>query len=121
MSVAYFSSSFLFFLSGTRFLVVFYFRSVFWLAEQATPNITQATTTSTSFSTDYFIGHSFILTLSIGVLPSRCVVLCCITNSVLNSFFGRNSYLAVNSASLNCKKKRFLRRQPTRPRELTAH
>jgi len=34
MSVANFSSFFLFFLSGTRFLVVFYFLSVSWLAKE---------------------------------------------------------------------------------------
>jgi hypothetical protein len=33
VSVAYFSSSLLFFLSGTRLFVVLYFRSVSWLAE----------------------------------------------------------------------------------------
>jgi len=42
---------------------------------QATPNITRAAIISTLFSTDYFIGHTFILTLSIVVLPSRCAVL----------------------------------------------
>lgn len=84
---------------------------------QATSNITRASVTFTPFSTDYFIGHS----LFFHYLLEYChlVVLCCITKSVLNNFFGRSSYLPINSACLNCKK-HFPRRQPTPPRELTA-
>ena len=49
--------------------------SYFFSYSQTNPNITRASIISTPFSTDCFIGHSFIPTLSIVVLPSRCTLL----------------------------------------------